>query len=65
MGSPGSGKTTLARIVGTKLGMSSFDIDDDYLEKRWHLSVAEKVIKSLVLSLWIVLSTRKFAFNQR
>jgi len=42
MGSPGSGKTTVATIVGQRLGLHVIDIDE-YLEKRWKTSVAEKV----------------------
>ena len=43
MGSPGAGKTTVARILGHHLGKDVIDVDDDVLEKVWGISVAEKV----------------------
>ncbi|CAL1527030.1 unnamed protein product [Lymnaea stagnalis] len=43
MGSPGSGKTTTAKIVGRALGKRSFDIDDDLLTPVWGMSVAKKL----------------------
>lgn len=43
MGCPGSGKTSLGKLIGEKLGMITLDIDDDLLEKHWMMSVAEKV----------------------
>lgn len=46
MGSPGSGKTSLGKLIGKKLGMITLDIDDDLLEKHWLMSVAEKVMMS-------------------
>ena len=42
MGSPGSGKTTVATIIGQRLNLPVIDVDD-YLEKQWKTSVAEKV----------------------
>lgn len=44
MGSPGSGKTTVAQLVGKMMGMPTVDIDNDFLEKQWKMSVAEKVM---------------------
>jgi shikimate kinase len=43
MGSPGSGKTTVGRILGKNLGMPVIDIDDHHLEPYWGMSVANKV----------------------
>ncbi|KAJ8301244.1 hypothetical protein KUTeg_020231 [Tegillarca granosa] len=43
MGSPGSGKTTVGRLVGQKLGLRTLDIDDDHLEPYWKMTVAEKL----------------------
>ena len=43
MGSPGSGKTTVGRILAAKLGRSVIDIDNDHLESYWGMTVAEKV----------------------
>ncbi|XP_076105309.1 threonine synthase-like 1 [Mytilus galloprovincialis] len=43
MGSPGSGKTTLGRILGERLGLPVADIDDHHLEPYWGKSVADKL----------------------
>lgn len=43
MGPPGSGKTTVGKILGQKLGCSFIDVDDDVLETTWNMSVAEKL----------------------
>ncbi|KAL3853686.1 hypothetical protein ACJMK2_017209 [Sinanodonta woodiana] len=43
MGSPGCGKTTVARILHQKMGMPIIDIDDDHLEPYWGMSVAQKL----------------------
>ncbi|XP_074842381.1 threonine synthase-like 1 [Carettochelys insculpta] len=43
MGPPGSGKTTVGRIVGHKLGCHVIDVDDDVLETSWNMSVSEKL----------------------
>ncbi|XP_060082202.1 threonine synthase-like 1 [Ylistrum balloti] len=43
MGSPGSGKTTVGRLLGPKLGMDVLDIDDHHLEPYWGMTVAEKL----------------------
>lgn len=48
MGSPGSGKTTVAGLVGHRLGLPVIDIDD-YLEKQWKTTVADKVNSSLAM----------------
>ena len=52
MGSPGSGKTTVGRMLGAFLGKTAVDVDNDHLESYWGMSVAEKVTKtrSLLLS---------------
>ncbi|XP_063711024.1 threonine synthase-like 1 isoform X2 [Symsagittifera roscoffensis] len=42
-GAPGSGKTTVAKMLGEKLGWEVVDIDDDYLEPFWGMAVADKV----------------------
>ena len=46
MGSPGAGKTTVGRLLSDRFGMPAVDIDNDFLEKVWNMSVAEKVNKS-------------------
>ena len=43
MGSPGSGKTTVGRLVSPRLGMPQLDIDNDFLEIHWNTTVADKV----------------------
>jgi shikimate kinase len=43
MGSPGSGKSTVARILAEKLNRPSIDIDNDVLEPLWGVKVSEKV----------------------
>ncbi|XP_021344011.1 threonine synthase-like 1 isoform X2 [Mizuhopecten yessoensis] len=43
MGSPGSGKTTVGRLLGPKLGMDVLDIDDHHLESFWGMPVSEKL----------------------
>ncbi|XP_029391596.1 threonine synthase-like 1 [Mus pahari] len=43
MGPPGSGKTTVGRILGDKLGCCVIDVDSDVLEKAWNMSVSEKL----------------------
>jgi adenylate kinase family enzyme len=50
MGSPGSGKTTVAALVGQRLGLPVIDIDD-YLEKQWNTTVAEKVSSLTVMAI--------------
>ena len=42
MGSPGSGKTTIGRMLGAYLGKTAVDVDNDHLESYWGMSVAEK-----------------------
>ena len=43
MGPPGSGKTTVGRILGDKLGCCVIDVDSDVLEKAWNMSASEKL----------------------
>ncbi|XP_033647440.1 threonine synthase-like 1 isoform X1 [Asterias rubens] len=43
MGSPGCGKTTVGRILARKLGWPVVDFDNDYLERHWNMTVAEKL----------------------
>ncbi|XP_072268810.1 threonine synthase-like 1 [Pyxicephalus adspersus] len=43
MGPPGSGKTSIGRILGHKLGCAVIDVDDDVLEKDWNMSVSNKL----------------------
>ncbi|KAK2859687.1 hypothetical protein Q5P01_004307 [Channa striata] len=43
MGPPGSGKTTVGKIVGHKLGLPVVDVDDDVLETTWKMPVAAKL----------------------
>ncbi|KAJ8279239.1 hypothetical protein COCON_G00063050 [Conger conger] len=43
MGPPGAGKTTVGRIVGCRLGLPVIDVDDDILEVKWKMPVAEKL----------------------
>lgn len=41
MGPPGSGKSSVAKILAKKLNMSTIDIDDDVLEPNWNMTVAQ------------------------
>ncbi|XP_069504259.1 threonine synthase-like 1 [Ambystoma mexicanum] len=43
MGPPGSGKTTVGRLLGQKLGLPVIDVDNDVLEKDWNMSVSDKL----------------------
>ncbi|XP_036409512.1 threonine synthase-like 1 [Megalops cyprinoides] len=43
MGPPGAGKTTVGRMVAQKLGLPVIDVDDDVLERKWNMSVADKL----------------------
>ncbi|XP_022302794.1 threonine synthase-like 1 isoform X3 [Crassostrea virginica] len=43
MGSPGSGKSTVARILAQKLNKPSIDIDNDVLEPMWGVKISEKL----------------------
>ncbi|XP_061187599.1 threonine synthase-like 1 isoform X2 [Saccostrea echinata] len=43
MGSPGSGKSTVARILSKKLNKPSIDIDNDVLEPMWGKKISEKL----------------------
>lgn len=42
-GPPGSGKSSITIILSEKLNLKKYDIDDDYLEKFWNKTVAEKL----------------------
>ena len=42
-GPPGAGKTTTSRILGKKLNMTVYDVDDDHLENDWKMTVSEKL----------------------
>jgi len=42
-GPPGAGKTTTSKILGKKLNMDVYDVDDDHLEKDWNMPVSEKL----------------------
>lgn len=52
MGSPGSGKSTVARILAKKLNKPSIDIDNDILEPMWGVKISEKVILYSVRSMF-------------
>ena len=43
MGPPGCGKTTIGRIIAPLLQKNWIDVDDDFLEPRWKMSVADKL----------------------
>uniref|UniRef100_A0A8C5PSG5 Threonine synthase like 1 n=1 Tax=Leptobrachium leishanense TaxID=445787 RepID=A0A8C5PSG5_9ANUR len=43
MGPPGSGKTSIGRVLGQKLCCPVLDVDDDILEKTWNMSVSKKL----------------------
>ncbi|CAN9506457.1 unnamed protein product [Ophioblennius macclurei] len=43
MGPPGAGKTTVGKIVASKLGLPAVDVDDDVLETTWKMPVAAKL----------------------
>ena len=43
IGSPGSGKSSVARELSALMGLPLMDVDDDLLEKKWGMSVAEKL----------------------
>lgn len=43
MGPPGSGKTSVGKVLGEKLGCPIIDVDDDVLEKTWNMSVSDKL----------------------
>lgn len=42
-GPPGSGKTTVSKLLGKKLNLPVYDVDDDHLENDWKTSVASKL----------------------
>ena len=37
-GPPGSGKSTIAKILSENIGFKLIDVDDDILEKEWGVS---------------------------
>nr|XP_006634192.2 PREDICTED: threonine synthase-like 1 [Lepisosteus oculatus]XP_015209425.1 PREDICTED: threonine synthase-like 1 [Lepisosteus oculatus]XP_015209426.1 PREDICTED: threonine synthase-like 1 [Lepisosteus oculatus]XP_015209427.1 PREDICTED: threonine synthase-like 1 [Lepisosteus oculatus] len=43
MGLPGSGKTTVGNILGSKLGHPVIDLDDHILKKEWNMTAGEKL----------------------
>src|SRR5690242_5273512 len=43
MGAPGSGKSSVGRVLSKLLGKKLIDIDDDYLEPLWGKSVAAQL----------------------
>jgi shikimate kinase len=43
MGPPGSGKTTVGRLLGAQLGMPVVDVDNDFLEPLWGMTVSQKL----------------------
>lgn len=43
MGPPGAGKTTVGKIVASRLGLPAIDVDDDVLETTWKMPVAAKL----------------------
>ncbi len=42
-GPPGSGKSFISKLLGQRLNMKVYDVDDDHLEKDWNMSVADKL----------------------
>ena len=42
-GPPGSGKSYISKLLGVKLNMPVYDVDDDHLEKEWGTSVEDKL----------------------
>ena len=54
MGSPGAGKTVVARELGALLKMKVIDVDDHLLEPVWGMSVAEKVICAIFF-IWMLM----------
>jgi shikimate kinase len=43
MGPPGSGKTTISKVLGKLLIMPVYDVDDDHLEVDWKTTVSDKL----------------------
>lgn len=43
IGLPGSGKTTVGKLLASKLKCSVYDVDDHHLESVWGCSVADKL----------------------
>ena len=49
IGSPGAGKTSVAKKLSAQLNMPLIDVDDHVLEPAWKMSVAEKVCYILIV----------------
>ena len=43
IGLPGSGKTTVGKLLASKLKCSVYDVDDHHLESVWGCPVADKL----------------------
>lgn len=43
LGAPGSGKSSIGRVLSRSLGLPLIDIDDDHLEPLWRTTVAKKL----------------------
>lgn len=43
IGSPGSGKSTIGKLLAKLLSLQFLDVDDDHLEKVWNCSVSKKL----------------------
>ncbi len=56
MGSPGSGKTTVGKLLGSYLGKSVIDVDNDHLESFWGMTVADKVSIFLLSCVLVLVS---------
>ena len=42
-GPPGAGKTSVGKVLGSLLNMSTYDVDDDHLEAYWKTTVSQKL----------------------
>lgn len=51
MGSPGSGKTVVGQCLASNIGCQVIDIDNDYLENHWGVTVAQKVLFIMIFDL--------------
>lgn len=43
IGLPGAGKTTVAKLLASKLNTHVYDVDDHHLESVWGIPVADKL----------------------